>query len=205
MIHSGQYPHGNYYLKELAVPDGWKLSTQKFPVVLTSANKAANENTIVVKLAEPILNELIYIPVTITKTDITGAEKLPGALIEVYDKDGNVIYKEYTDKNGELPDIPVVPGTYTFKDEAQAGIGDAIAGFRNDEAHTIDGSQFLWIYKSGSSFYQGRQWMLVRGNIVVTGEGVELTGTTKNGSPVHATYTGPVTLKKNSRSPPAYS
>jgi len=66
---SGMYPHGNYYLKELAVPDGWKLSTEKFPVTLTSANKASNENTIVVKLSDPILNELIYIPVTITKTD----------------------------------------------------------------------------------------------------------------------------------------
>ena len=91
--------------------------------------------------------------------------------------------------------------TYTFKDEAQAGVGDAIAGFRNDETHTIDGSQFLWIYKSGSSLYLGRQWMLVSGNIVVTSEGVELTGTTKNGSPVHATYTGPITLKKTAGAP----
>ena len=53
---------------------------------------------------------------TITKTDITGAKKLPGALIEVYDADGNTIYREYTNEKGEIPNIPVVPGTYTFKE-----------------------------------------------------------------------------------------
>ena len=113
---SGYYPHGNYYIQEISVPAGWKLSTQKYPVVLTSANKASGENTIVVELAQPILNELIYTPVTLTKKDITGAETLPGALIEVQDSNGKVIYREYTDKNGQIPNIPVVPGTYTFRE-----------------------------------------------------------------------------------------
>ena len=135
---SGMYPHGNYYLKELAVPDGWKLSTEKFPVTLTSANKASNENTIVVKLSDPILNELIYIPVTITKTDITGAEKLPGALIEVYDENRKLIYREYTNKNGEIPDIPVVPGNYTFK-ETYAPEGYALNVAIKDFTVTKDG------------------------------------------------------------------
>ena len=113
---SGYYPHSNYYIKELSVPAGWKLSTQKYPVVLTPANKASGENTIVVELAQPILNELIYTPVTLTKKDITGAETLPGALIEVTDSNNKVIYREYTDKNGQIPNIPVVPGTYTFRE-----------------------------------------------------------------------------------------
>ena len=113
---SGLYPHGNYYIRELSVPDGWLLSTEKYPVTLTSANKAVSENVITVYLENPILNRLIYTPVTITKTDITSAKKLPGALIEVYDSDGNTIYREYTNENGEIPNIPVVPGTYTFKE-----------------------------------------------------------------------------------------
>ena len=113
---TGMYPHGDYYLKEISVPDGWLLSTEKYPVKLTSANKSSNENVIDVTLAEPILNHLIYTPLTITKTDITGAEKLPGALIEVYDSNGNVIYREYTNEQGQIPRIPVVPGTYTFKE-----------------------------------------------------------------------------------------
>lgn len=113
---SGMFPHGDYYVKEISVPQGWLLSTERYPVKLTSANKAANENVITVYLEDPILNHLIYTPVTITKTDITGAEKLPGALIEVYDADGNTIYREYTNSKGEIPNIPVVPGTYTFKE-----------------------------------------------------------------------------------------
>ena len=113
---SGLYPHGDYYIKELSVPDGWLLSAQTYPVTLTPDHKASGENVITVYLDQPILNRLIYTPVTLTKTDITGEEKLPGALIEVYDAEGNIIYREYTDANGEIPDIPVVPGTYTFKE-----------------------------------------------------------------------------------------
>lgn len=113
---SGHYPHGQYYIQELSVPAGWKLSTAKYPISLTASNKAGNENVIAITLAEPILNELIYTPITLTKTDFTGAETLPGALIEVKDNDGNVIYREYTNENGEIPDIPIVPGSYTFKE-----------------------------------------------------------------------------------------
>ena len=113
---SGMFPHGDYYVKEISVPKGWLLSAEKYPVKLTSVNKSASENVITVYLEDPILNHLIYTPVTITKKDITGAEKLPGALIEVYDADGNTIYREYTNSKGEIPNIPVVPGTYTFKE-----------------------------------------------------------------------------------------
>lgn len=113
---SGLYPHGDYYIKELSVPDGWLLGAQTYPVTLTPDHKASGEDVITVYLDQPILNRLIYTPVTLTKTDITGAEKLPGALIEVYDAEGNIIYREYTDANGEIPDIPVAPGTYTFKE-----------------------------------------------------------------------------------------
>ena len=113
---NGMYPHGDYYLKEISVPSGWLLSADKYSVKLASANKASGEDVIDVALAEPILNRLIYTPVTITKTDITGAEKLPGALIEISDSNGQVIYREYTNENGQIPNIPVVPGTYTFKE-----------------------------------------------------------------------------------------
>ena len=38
-----------------------------------------------------VRNALIYTPVTLTKTDITGANTVPGALIEVRDESGAVI------------------------------------------------------------------------------------------------------------------
>lgn len=132
------YPHGNYYIRELSVPDGWLLSTEKYPVTLTPANKAVSENVITVYLENPILNRLIYTPVTITKTDITGAKKLPGALIEVYDADGNTICREYTNEKGEIPSIPVVPGTYTFK-ETYAPSGYALNAAIKTFTVTADG------------------------------------------------------------------
>ena len=112
---SGVYPHGQYYIKELSALDGWKLTPNTFPIDLTVTNKNS-ENVISVTLPEPVRNDLIYTHVTLTKTDITGQHTVPGALIEVSDEDGNVIYHAYTDENGEIPDIPVLPGRYTFKE-----------------------------------------------------------------------------------------
>ena len=37
-------------------------------------------------------------------------------LVILQQLEGNIIYREYTDANGEIPNIPVVPGTYTFKE-----------------------------------------------------------------------------------------
>ena len=67
-------------------------------------------------LPEPVRDELVYTRVTLTKTDITGQKTLPGATIEVKDEQGKVIYRETTDANGQIPQIPVAPGTYTFKE-----------------------------------------------------------------------------------------
>ena len=67
-------------------------------------------------LPEPVHDELIYTRVTLTKTDITGQKTMPGATIEVKDEQGNVMYRETTDANGQIPQIPVTPGTYTFKE-----------------------------------------------------------------------------------------
>ena len=95
--------------------------------------------------------------------------------------------------------VPV--GTYNFRDELTAGIGDALAGYRDDAEHSLAGSLYVWVYKSGSSLYLARQWMLAEGSVVVTDSGLEINGTTMNGSPVHATYSGPITPKSASGAP----
>ena len=110
----GNFPHGAYYVKELSAPDGWTLNPAKFAVTLEP--KAQSGGVIRVSLPEPVHDELIYTRVTLTKTDITGQKTLPGATIEVKDEQGKVIYRETTDANGQIPQIPVVPGTYTFKE-----------------------------------------------------------------------------------------
>ena len=110
----GNFPHGAYYVKELSAPDGWTLNPAKFAVTLEP--KAQSGGVIRVSLPEPVHDELIYTRVTLTKTDITGQKTLPGATIEVKDEQGKVIYRETTDANGQIPQIPVTPGTYTFKE-----------------------------------------------------------------------------------------
>ncbi len=110
----GNFPHGAYYVKELSAPDRWTLNPAKFAVTLEP--QAQSGGVIRVSLPEPVHDGLIYTRVTLTKTDITGQKTLPGATIEVKDEQGKVIYRETTDANGQIPQIPVTPGTYTFKE-----------------------------------------------------------------------------------------
>ena len=110
----GNFPHGAYYVKELSAPDGWTLNPAKFAVTLEP--KAQSGGVIRVSLPEPVHDGLIYTRVTLTKTDVAGQKTLPGATIEVKDEQGKVIYRETTDANGQIPQIPVTPGTYTFKE-----------------------------------------------------------------------------------------
>lgn len=111
---AGHYPHGDYYIKELSAPDGWELNPDVFPITLDPS--AQCDSVIRVALSEAVHDELIYTRITLTKTDITGEKTLPGALIEVRNSREEVIYCAYTDENGQIPDIPVTPGTYTFRE-----------------------------------------------------------------------------------------
>lgn len=113
---SGYFPHGEYYIKELAAPAGWQINPDAFPVSIQPDMVAEDAAVIQVVYPAVVYDELINTPITLTKTDITGVETLPGALIEVRDSEGTLIYREFTDANGEIPDIPVVPGTYTFRE-----------------------------------------------------------------------------------------
>ena len=110
----GNFPHGAYHVKELSAPDGWTLNPAKFAVTLEP--EVQSGGVIRVSLPEIVHDELIYTRVTLTKTDITGQKTLPDATIEVKDEQGKVIYRETTDANGQIPQIPVTPGTYTFKE-----------------------------------------------------------------------------------------
>lgn len=137
---SGYYPHGSYYIRVLSAPTGWKLNTNRFSITLDADSQAKDQNVIRVSLPDAIRDELVYTPVTLTKTDITGATPVPGALIKVQDGNGKIIYRAYTDENGEIPDIPVVPGIYTFREVlAPEGfaLNEAVMTFSVDEEGNV--------------------------------------------------------------------
>ena len=112
---AGDYPHGEYYVQELSAPEGWVLSDARYSVSIT--DEYADENHVVVYQVEaPIHNEIIHADVRIAKTDKTGSAALPGALIEVRNRSGEIICRDYTGEDGYLPAFPAVPGTYTYRE-----------------------------------------------------------------------------------------
>ena len=143
---SGNLPHGAYTIRELDGPKGWKLNPNRFDVRISPEKQADDAHVIRVSLDEKVHNELIYTKVTLTKTDITGAETIPGAEIEVKNDQGEVIYRAVTDENGEIPDIPVTPGRYTFKEvlapEGYA-LNETTCSFTVDEDGHVSGDAVL--------------------------------------------------------------
>ena len=113
---------------------------------ISPEKQADDAHVIRVSLDEKVHNELIYTKVTLTKTDITGAETIPGAEIEVKNDQGEVIYRAVTDENGEIPDIPVTPGRYTFKEvlapEGYA-LNETTCSFTVDEDGHVSGDAVL--------------------------------------------------------------
>ena len=141
---SGHYPHGDYHIKELSAPDGWKLNPNVFSVSLDHSMQ--NDSAIRVVLPETVHDELIYTRITLTKTDITGEKTLPGAWIEVSNSSNEVIYRAYTDENGQIPNIPITPGKYTFREVLAPdgyALSEAEISFTVDEYGNVTGDTVI--------------------------------------------------------------
>ncbi len=112
---SGDFPHGSYFIQELACPDGWRLDQTRHSVLISDDARTEN-NEIVVTLDEPIRNEIIHADVRISKTDITGSDYLANCLIEIKNADDEIVLRAYTDDDGYLPVFHAVPDTYTYRE-----------------------------------------------------------------------------------------
>ena len=112
---SGEFPHGEYYVQELFAPEGWVLQDTRYRVSITG-EFANEEHEVSYRVETPIHNEIVHADVQISKTDLTGSEYLPGALIEVRNAEGEMVCRGYTGEDGTLPAFPAVPGTYTFRE-----------------------------------------------------------------------------------------
>lgn len=101
-------PAGTYRFEETAAPSGYAINTTVFEITIDEYGKVVGETTILDKKTEVVLH----------KTDVTTAAGIPGARIEIYDKDGNTVFEDITDDDGNMTISGLPTGTYTFKETA---------------------------------------------------------------------------------------
>ena len=105
-------PFGEYYIKELAAPDGYVSSDE----VLEVKAEYQGQNIKVVQLSSVFKNQPTK--VVVSKSDLTTGVELSGATLTVLDKDGNVV-DTWKSVKGEqhLIERLTVGETYTLREE----------------------------------------------------------------------------------------
>lgn len=99
---------GNYTFKEVSAPEGYYLNSQVYQ--FTVKGKTVDGDTVIPNYKKGTA--------VISKVDVTTAEELPGAQIEVTDKDGNLIYSGVSDEHGKVYFEAPAPGEYHFREVA---------------------------------------------------------------------------------------
>ena len=98
-------PIGTYTYRETINPDGYQINTYEYSFTLNADGTVSNGEAITNAPTE----------VVITKTDTDG-NPLSGALIGIYDANGNEICRETTDENGQIIVRYLTAGDYTYKE-----------------------------------------------------------------------------------------
>ena len=117
-------PYGEYIVREIEAPTGYILSDESYPVTISEDGevieiKAVNKST----------------KVRISKQDITTGEELPGATIQIIDKDGNVVDEWVFTTEPHFIEAELTAGEKYTLHEAAAPDGYVIA---NDVEFTIN-------------------------------------------------------------------
>lgn len=95
---------GTYTFTETVAPDGYILSKESFTFTISEDGKVTGTTEITNTPTE----------IVITKTDLTTGEPLQGAVIEIKDSNGKVVFKDVTDTNGQIRATKLPVGEYTF-------------------------------------------------------------------------------------------
>ncbi|MFR5631454.1 MAG: SpaA isopeptide-forming pilin-related protein [Monoglobales bacterium] len=98
---------GQYTFAETKEPDGYFRNEDVFTFVI-QPNGSVSGDTEIMDYKKP---EMI-----ISKEDVTTSEELPGAEIEITDKNGNQIFTGISDENGKVYFEVPKPGEYHFKE-----------------------------------------------------------------------------------------
>ena len=100
------------YVKEVGMTEEqakiYSLCDEVFTVTL-NAGKHTEVNE-----GKPIINKFITAPVRITKADMTTADGVPGAKIQIFDGDGKMVYEGITKEDGRTDEVELRVGKYTF-------------------------------------------------------------------------------------------
>ncbi len=102
-------PCGTYYLKEIKAPAGYHTSDEVYEF---GAEYTGEEGEPVISLAYDFYNTPTV--VKITKYDITNSKELPGAHLEVRDKEGNVVDEWTSTEEGHYIRHLELEETYTL-------------------------------------------------------------------------------------------
>lgn len=152
-------PFGKYRFVELAVPEGYIISKDAYPIALVYGSPNTETVRVAANDGNPIINELITGKIRIIKLDEryrapnllqrifgggdTEADyRLKGAVFEVSNKELGVSIELTTDANGEAlsPELPV--GTYVIR-ETKAPAGFELSGQEYEAVITADSDEVL--------------------------------------------------------------
>ena len=101
-----------YTASLVTVPEGYELNTEKVEVVLEKATKENQITDLILYVDKGVKEEGALI--TLVRDKYT-KDPIPGATVEVIDKDGNVIITTQTDSNGNVSKDKLPAGDYTVK------------------------------------------------------------------------------------------
>ena len=152
-------PFGKYRFVELAVPEGYIISKDAYPIALVYGSPSTETVRVAANDGNPIINELITGKIRIIKLDeryrapnllqriFGGGDteahyRLAGAVFEVSNKELGVSIELTTDANGEAlsPELPV--GTYVIR-ETKAPAGFELSGQEYEAVITADSDEVL--------------------------------------------------------------
>lgn len=124
---------GTYTFRETEGLDGYYLNGTVYQFMVKADGTVEGEDTI------PNYKKTTVI---ISKEDVTTSEELPGAEIEITDKDGNPIFTGTSDENGKVYFEVPEPGEYHFREVVAPDgyeINETVFGFTVFEDGTIIG------------------------------------------------------------------
>ena len=107
-----ELPVGKYTFKETIAPVGYVLNEKVFEFEILENGDIVGATNI----------ENITTEVTLSKFDLVDGRPVANATIEILNEDGQIVFTDKTDQNGEITVTHLLVGTYTFR-ETQAPDG----------------------------------------------------------------------------------